>query len=115
VHAGEQRKLNTMAKAQARNAAINEGIALSLREFVHELHHRAGKGRWADKLRQAQQVVATAVSKAAMISRTSYKVIGDALGLDAEMIASCRKRFEALQNDGEWQKLFDDHVAERSE
>ena len=50
-----------------------------------------------------------------MISRTSYKVIGDALGLDAEMITSCRKRFEALQNDGEWQKLFDDHVAERSE
>ena len=30
-------------------------------------------------------------------------------------VGSCRKRFEALQNDGEWQKLFDDHVAERSE
>ena len=115
VHAGEQRKLDTMAKAQARNNAINEGIAMSLREFVHELEHRGGKGRWADKLRQAQQVVATAVSKAAMISRTSYQQIGDALGLDAEMIGSCRKRFEALQNDGEWEQLFDERAAERSD
>ena len=105
----------SVAKAQARNSAINEGIAMSLREFVHELHHRGGKGRWVDKLRQAQQVVATAVSKAAMISRTSYQQIGDALGLDAEMIRVCRKRFEALSNDGEWESLFDERAAERSD
>ena len=114
VHAGEERVLDQMAAKRAHFAAVNEGIALSLREFVHAMHERGGKGRWPYKLRQAQQVIAAAVSKAAMISRTSYQEIGDALGLDAEMISACRKRFDAL-NDGDIEQLFDERAAERSD
>ena len=88
---------------------------MSLREFVHALHDAGGKGRYPQKLSQAMQVVATAVAKASMLSRTSHAEIGDALGLNPRLLGACRARFDALQNDGEWETLFDDRGEERSD
>eukprot|EP00966_Prymnesium_polylepis_P316210 7306311-Prymnesium_polylepis.1 len=45
-----------MAKAEAHRHQLHEAITLSLRDFVHAIHEAGGDGRYADKLRQAQQV-----------------------------------------------------------
>ena len=55
------------------------------------------------------QVIATAVSRAAALSRTRTTIteIADELGLERHMIAKCQRRFDQL-DDGEWEALFDD-------
>ena len=40
---------------------------------------------------------------------------GEALGLDSRAISACEERFSALQHDGEWEQLFNDRAAERSD
>lgn len=99
---------------------VAEGITDSLGRFVHALHDAGGDGRYPDKIRQAMQVITTAVSKAAALSRThtTVKEIGDALGLNPKAISACRARFDAL-HDGDWEELFDarqsyrcDHIDE---
>ena len=73
-------------------------------------------GRDPDQIRQAQQVIATAVSKAHVLSpsKTTIQEIGNELGLDARLIGKCQKRFDAL-TDGEWEQLFDDRQKMRSD
>lgn len=68
------------------------------------------------KVRQAQQVIATAVSMAAAlsVSNTTVKGIGTALGLEAKLIGACKARSESL-SDGEWETLFDYGSLERSD
>ena len=94
THAGEHRRLDGMAKAEAHRHQLHEAITLSLRDFVHAIHEAGGDGRYPDKLRQAQQVVATAVSKAAVLTSVSYKEIGETLGLSARLISQCSERFD---------------------
>lgn len=62
------------------------------------------------------QVVATAVSHAAALSktRTIVTVIADTLGLERHMISKCEGRFAAL-SDGEWEELFGDRQALRAD
>ena len=61
-------------------------------------------------------MLATAVSRAAALSstRTTVAEIGDALGLERHMIAKCQRRFDQL-DDGDWEELFDDRQALRSD
>lgn len=86
-----------------------------MRAFVHALHD-VSNGRPPNKVRQAVQVIATAVSHAAALapSRVTVKEIGDALGLNPRMITKCRARFDAL-SDCDWEQLFDDRGAERDD
>ena len=72
-------------------------------------------GAYPGKIRHAQQVLATAVSRAAHYTNTSYKEIGERLGLSQRMISQCAARFDALANDGEWERLYDDSWAERAD
>ena len=72
-------------------------------------------GAYPGKIRHAQQVLATAVSRAAHYTNTSYKEIGERLGLSPRMISQCAARFDALANDGEWEQLYDDRCAERAD
>ena len=62
------------------------------------------------------QVIATAVSHAAVLSptNTSIQEIGRGLGLDPRMIRKCQSRFDSL-TDGDWEALFDDRQAVRSD
>lgn len=55
------------------------------------------------------------MSRAAHYTKTSYKEIGEVLGLDARMIGECARRFDELRNDGSWEQLYDDRGAERSD
>lgn len=116
AHAGEKRRLDAMDKAKMRQAALNDDIVRSLQYFVRALHDAGGDGRHHTKVRQAQNVIATAVSKAAAFSHTntSTKDISEALGLNPRMVTKCQARFDAL-TDGEWEQLFDDHQATRSD
>ena len=115
VHAGEERRVNNVTKIVEHRRDLAEAITSSLREFVHALHDAGGKGRYPGKVRDAQQVIATAVSRAAHYTKTSYKEIGDALGLDSRMIGKCALRFDELANDGNWEQLYDDRGAQRSD
>lgn len=141
-HAGEQKiedKANVVAEKQRLLCiAITESIA----EFVKALHAAGSDGRYPTKCRQAMQVgatrtaacsvrhapdlylrahasplqvVATAVSRAALTNGVSYTDVGKAIGLDRRMISKCEERFLALQADGDWEQLFDDRCAERSD
>jgi hypothetical protein len=59
THAGErraQRERDNVEKIVEHRRDVAEGIAESLRSFVHALHEAGGKGRYPDKIRQAQQV-----------------------------------------------------------
>lgn len=62
------------------------------------------------------QVVAIAVSKACALSRThiTIKEVADTLGLDRHMVSKCQARFDTLL-DGEWEELFDERQADRSD
>lgn len=113
---GENRVKDRVSKIVEHRRDVAEGIADSLSRFVHALHDAGGAGRYPDKIRQAMQVIATAVSKAAALSRTraTVKEIGDALGLNPKLISACRDRFDSL-NDSEWEALFDDRQAIRSD
>ena len=95
---------------------VNVGIAGSVRAFVHALHDAGGTGRYPGKIRQAQQIIAAAVSQAAALSPSGATVreIADELGLDAKMIAKCRERYNSLVA-GDWEQLFDDRSAVRSD
>jgi hypothetical protein len=92
VHAGEQRRLNATEKEVRHDHAVNEGIVLSISQFVQALHDAGGSGRYPDKVRQAQQVIAAAVSKAAALSPTYVSVaeIGRKLNLDPRIISKCK-------------------------
>ena len=116
VHAGEMRRKDNVKKVVEHRRDVAEGIVLSLRQFVHALHDAGGNGRYPDKVRQAQQVITAAVSKAAAISpsHTTIKEIADALGLDPRTISKCEARYDAL-SDGEWEQLFDDRQSVRSD
>lgn len=83
---------------------------------MQALHDVGGEGRYPDKVRQALQVLSTAVSRAVVLSkkRISVKDVGEALCLNPKMITECTKRFDAL-SDGEWALLFDERQAERSD
>lgn len=115
AHTGEQRSVDVLDRARERTRRLNEGIALSLRDFVHLLHDAGGKGRYPDKLRQAMQVVATSVSQAAIFAKVPVKDVADALGLNRDLISKCKARYDALLNDGDWEQLFDDRGATRSD
>ena len=116
VHAGEQRRMNATDVACTHRHGVNAGIVASISQFVDALNHAGGDGRYPDKIRQAQQVICTAVSRAAALSptKTSVKEIAETLGLERHMIAKCEARLEAL-SDGEWEQLFDDRQAVRSD
>ena len=116
VHAGETRRHDNVQKIVEHRRDVAEGIVLSLRQFVHALHDAGGNGHYPYKIRQAQQVIAAAVSKADAISssRTTVTEIADALGLDCRLISKCEARYDALSN-GEWEQLFDDRQAVRSD
>ena len=107
VHAGEQRMLDKTDKAKAHDNAVNAGIVASLAQFVQALHDAGGDGRYPEKIRQAQQVIASAVSKAAALSptNTSISEISSKLGLSARMVSKCQARFDAL-TDGEWEEAL---------
>ena len=99
VHAGEERRVNATEKAQAHEhavnagiVAVNAGIVASITAFVQALHDASGDGRYPDKVRKAQQVICTAVSKAAVLSstNTSIREIGAKLGLSERMISKCK-------------------------
>ena len=47
-------------------------------------------------------------------TRTTISEIGETLGLDRHMISKCQRRFDQL-DDGEWEELFDDRQALRSD
>jgi len=115
VHAGEHRTATGMDKAREKNNRLNKGIMLSLSDFVHRLHDAGGKGRYNEKIAQTMTVVATSVSQAAMYAKVPVKDVANALGLDARLISKCQERFNALANDGEWECLFDDRCAVRSD
>ena len=115
AHAGENRVQSGMEKAREKNNRLNKGIMLSLSSFVHRLHDAGGTGRYPDKIRQAMQVVATSVSQASLLAKVPVKDVANALGLDARLVSKCKERFDALSNDGEWEALFDDRGAERSD
>jgi hypothetical protein len=115
VHAGEQRVQSGMDAAREKNNRLNKGIMLSLSDFVHRLHDAGGNGRYPEKIRQAMTVVATSVSQAAMYARVPVKDVANALGLNARLVSECKARFDALSNDGEWELLFDDRGAVRSD
>ena len=116
VHAGEKRRLSHTEQAELRRHDINEGIVASIYWFVQALHNAGGQGRYPDKIRQAQQVVATAVSNAAALSGQGVSVaeIGKLLGLNERLISKCKTRYDSL-TDGEWEQLFDDRQAVRSD
>ena len=63
----------------------------------------------------AQQVIATAVSKAAVLSKTNTTIteIANELGLKRHMIGKCQARYDAI-TDGEWEELFDDAQVSQS-
>lgn len=105
-----------MSKLIEHSRDVSEGIAESLRSFVLALHDAGGAGRYPGKIRQAMQVIATAVSKAAAFSnsRTTIKEIGEALGLSPKLISECRTRFDSLY-DCDWEALFEDRSAIRSD
>lgn len=131
VHAGESRRVNATQKEQEHEHAVNAGIIASIAEFVRALHDNGGDGRYPEKIRQAQQVICTAVSKAAVLSptNTSIREISRKLGLSEKMISKCKvsspflsrqspifswpvpaqERFDSL-TDGEWEEIFDDHA-----
>ena len=92
VHAGEERRVNATEKAKAHEHAVNAGIVASITAFVQALHDASGDGRYPDKVRKAQQVICTAVSKAAVLSstNTSIREIGAKLGLSERMISKCK-------------------------
>ena len=92
AHAGEDRRVNATEKAQAHEHAVNAGIVASITAFVQALHDASGDGRYPDKVRKAQQVICTAVSKAAVLSstNTSIREIGAKLGLSERMISKCK-------------------------
>ena len=69
VHAGDANRLNATEKVQAHDHAVNAGVVASIAEFVQALHDAGGDGRYPDKIRQAQQVISTAVSKAVVLSQ----------------------------------------------
>jgi hypothetical protein len=115
VHAGETRRMTATEKEVQHRRDVATAITASLRDFVHALHDAAGKGRSPGKIRHAQQILATAVSKAAMYTKTSFREIGDRLGLNERMISQCQTRFDQLQNDGEWEQLYDTRGAQRSD
>lgn len=113
---GEHREADRVKQISEHNRDVAEGIARSVRRFVHALHDVSGGGRPPNKVRQAMQVIATAVSRAAALapSRVTVKEIGDALGLNPRMISRCTERFDAL-TDCDWEQLFDDRGAERAD
>ena len=47
THAGEQRRLDGMAKAEAHRHQLHEAITLSLRDFVHAIHEAREERRGA--------------------------------------------------------------------
>ena len=111
----KHRTATGMDKAREKNNRLNKGIMLSLSDFVHRLHDAGGKGRYNEKIAQTMTVVATSVSQAAMYAKVRVKDVANALGLDARLISKCQERFNALANDGEWECLFDDRCAVRSD
>ena len=115
VHAGEHRVRTGMDRAREYNNRLNKGIMLSLSDFVHRLHDAGGKGRYNEKIIQTMTVVATSVSQAAMYAKVPVKDVANALGLDPRLVSKCKERFDALANDGEWELLFDDRCAVRSD
>ena len=92
VHAGEANRLNATEKAQAHDHAVNASIVASVAEFVQALHDAGGDGRYPDKIRQAQQVISTAVSKAVVLSQTntSIREISQKLNLSERTISKCQ-------------------------
>lgn len=116
LNAEPKRKRDNVSKIVDRHNEIAVGISNSVRRFVHALHDAGGNGRYPDKIRQALQVISTAVCRAAALSKTkiTFKEVGDALGLDPAMISKCQARFDAL-DDGEWEQLFDTRGARRSD
>lgn len=46
-------------------------------------------------------------------TKTSYKEIGDRLGLSPRMIGQCAARFDELSDDGAWEQRFDERGAVR--
>ena len=62
-----------------------------------------------------QQVVATSVSQAAMHAGVPVKDVANAIGLNPRLVSQCKERFDALCNDGDWEQLFDDRGAVRSD
>lgn len=105
-----------MSKLVEHSRDVSEAIAESVRSFVLALHDAGGTGRYPNKVRQAMQVIATSVCKAAVYSKThtTIKEIGDALGLNPRLISECRARFDSL-TDSDWESIFDDRSAIRSD
>ncbi|KAL1507762.1 hypothetical protein AB1Y20_007372 [Prymnesium parvum] len=116
THAGEKRVQSNAAKIVEHRRDIAEGIVDSIRRFVHALHDAGGNGRYPQKIRQAMQVIATAVCRAVALSKAkiTIKEVGDALGLNPNLVSECKKRFDSL-DDGEWEQLFDDRGTKRSD
>lgn len=115
AHAGERRRTDNVHSIVEHRRDVAEAITGSLREFVHALHDAGGAGRYPTKIRHAQQILATAVSRAAHYTRTSYREVGNYLGLDARLIGKCAARFDELQGDGAWEQLYDDRSRERAD
>lgn len=92
---GDQRVKDNVAKIVEHRRDVHEAIAESVRRFVHALHDAGGNGRYPGKIRQALQVISTAVSKAVILSkkRITIKEVGEALGLDPKLISQCERRF----------------------
>jgi hypothetical protein len=61
------------------------------------------------------QVIATGVSNASARHGVSIKDIGERLGLSAELISKCKERFDKLVVDGEWEQLYEDRGAVRTD
>jgi hypothetical protein len=55
------------------------------------------------------------VSNAAARYGVTYKAIGERLGLNPELIGKCKARFHSLVRDGEWEQLFEERGALRSD
>lgn len=98
LHAGEETRMYDMETAKNHRHDVNEGIVASIAWFVTALHNAGGGGRYPLKVRQAQQVIATAVSQAAALSmsNTTVKEIGKMLGLDPKLIGKSEKRFRFI-------------------
>lgn len=89
----------------------------SVRRYVEALHEAGGNGRYPAKVRQALQVVATAVCRAQSCTKgfnTSFQEVSQMLGLNARLISASQARFDAL-DDGEWEELFEERGAIRSD
>lgn len=108
--------VDNVAKIQKHRRDITEGIADSLRSFVHALHNAGGDGRYPTKIRQALQVISASVSRAVALAPAAITIqeVGDALGLNPRSISESKARFNAL-SDGEWEEIFDDRSNVRND